>query len=283
MKQESLVEKVIYRLIKKHISGPTIGSAIAKAKQLNSKGIHASITFISQPPRDRAKANYITTTYMELVRQIARMGIRASVHTQLEQLGRNVSKEIAVENLKKILAVSNKYGVFVWYELHDKNDFETSKELNGTRGTGVALRNLDTALAYLKRKKAATELKVTCNPGMQEKKEERKVDGSYLRVIESVASTTKNLVLLSLNEGAVAKLIKNGSRYRKSLVFEYQLGYSERRLNAMLKKGARLSMYVPFGRDWTNYAVNNVPEGYMRALAGNLLKEPQPEQAEESV
>jgi hypothetical protein len=37
-----------------------------------------------------------------------------------------------------------------------------------------------------------------------------------------------------------------------------------------MKKGTKISVLVPFGKDWIKYAMNNVPEGYMRFVAGKL-------------
>src|ERR1039457_7223820 len=96
-----------------------MSSAISKAKQLNIKGIPASITFLAQPPQNTTKATYITATYMQLVREIARLGITANVHLTLEQLGSEISKEAALNNLKKVLEVSKRSGVFVWCEIKD--------------------------------------------------------------------------------------------------------------------------------------------------------------------
>ena len=40
-----------------------------------------------------------------------------------------------------------------------------------------------------------------------------------------------------------------------------------------MKKGAKVSVMVPFGKDWVKYATTNVPEGYMRFFAKRLLNE----------
>ncbi|MDE1825518.1 MAG: hypothetical protein KGH61_01610 [Candidatus Micrarchaeota archaeon] len=275
MKQSSFVERVIYRLIRKHISGPTMGSALARAKQLNSKGIPVSINFMSRPPQDRAKANYITTTYMQLVREIARLGVKASVHLQLQQLGSNLSDELAVENLQSVIDASRKCGVFVWCEVLDPaKDTTLVSRLSDPKGLGFAFSSVVHGMNYAKRHRPIKELKVMCKPEEQDVAE--KVEGKAkkpdsLESIEAIAQASRNLVLLSPKESIVEKLVKKNGKYRKSLIFEFQLGYGEKKLNKMLKKGTRISIYIPFGKDWASYAMNNVPEGYMRMLANSLL------------
>ena len=88
----TIVEGLLYRLIRKHIAGTTMSSAIEKAKELNGKKLPVSIAFLSDSARDSAKARYATTTYLELIRRIARMGLKASVQVPLGQIGYGVSR-----------------------------------------------------------------------------------------------------------------------------------------------------------------------------------------------
>lgn len=270
MKQGSIVERVIHRLVKKHISGPTMGSAIDRAKRFNEKGIPASITFISNNPQTKPKAAYITTTYMQLIREIARMGITASVHLQLDQLGAELSGDFAIKNLQSILEVSRKCGVFVWCEIKDHlRDAEVISRIDGAKGFGVALPNIEHGIEFARLHRHVRQLKVSCKEDHAENARLK----DPLSGIETIAKSAGNLVLLSLKESDAAKLVRKNPKYRKSLIFEFQLGYGDRKIGRMMKKGARLSMFIPFGKDWESYAINNVPEGYTRLLANRLLAE----------
>ncbi|MDE1856357.1 MAG: hypothetical protein KGH49_03955 [Candidatus Micrarchaeota archaeon] len=267
-KQGSIVERVIHRLVRKHISGPTMGSAIARAKEYNKKGMPVSINFISSAPQDKARANYNTTTYMQLAREIARMGIKATVHLKLEQLGSGLEREYAARNLDSILAVARKAGVFVWCELTDPfSETLLLEHVHDGKGMGVAVHSLEEAIRYAKANKAIKELKI-----MLGKKE---LDGKHEKTepIESITKSLRSVVLNSPNEGLASKLSKKGTKYRSSLILEFQLGYGEKKLGKMAKKGSRISVVIPFGKDWASYAMTNVPEGYTRALANRLLHE----------
>src|SRR5208337_4836274 len=118
LKEHPIVGRILYRLIKKHIAGTTMSSVIERAKELNGKKLPVSIAFLSDSAKDSTKAKYATTTYLELIRRIARMGLKASVQVPLNQIGSGVSEEVAVRNGKEILRTANKYGVFVWFELN---------------------------------------------------------------------------------------------------------------------------------------------------------------------
>ncbi|MDE1860355.1 MAG: hypothetical protein KGH72_01415 [Candidatus Micrarchaeota archaeon] len=266
--QEPLFEKVLHRLVKRHISGTTMSSAIEKAKELNSRNMAVAITFLSGAVTDKSKARYITTTYLELIRQISRLGIKASVQIPLEQLGMNVSRDTAIKNLQEIVAAGSKYGVFVWAEIDDTN-IDISRGIDeGKRAFGIAFPS-DDYKKYLKMYKQSRAVKLMFGGGAKKEK------GYYKSLVKEVSKrdTINNCVLSSLPENALWPIVNNGIRKEKSLALEFGMGYSSRKLAKAMKKGAKVSMMVPFGKDWVRYATTNVPEGYMRFLAGRLLKE----------
>lgn len=267
MQQESFVGKIIYRLIRKHIAGNTMGSALQKAKSINMKGVPVSITFLSDILDSRVKASYITTTYMQLIREVSRLGIKGSAHVLLEQLGSRISKEVAIENAKKVIEFGNKYGVFIWLESNDENNLLT--QFSSLKGVGAAFSSIEGADAYYRayaRRHKYSMIKVMCTSERKSKPAEE------ISVISRLANSSK-VVLLSPNDNIIEKFLKNGNKYKKSLIFEFPLGYSEKRLGKWIKKGAYTSMYIPFGKDWVRYTMSNVPDGYMKALAASLLSE----------
>jgi pyruvate carboxylase len=68
---EPFVERILHKLVRKHIAGTTMDSALEAAKELNSESIPATITFLSGNVLDKTKAKYNATAYAELVRRIA--------------------------------------------------------------------------------------------------------------------------------------------------------------------------------------------------------------------
>ncbi|MGC8776987.1 MAG: hypothetical protein ACP5P2_03575 [Candidatus Micrarchaeia archaeon] len=259
MEEDSFVAKIAHRLIRKHIAGNMMSSAIKKAKALNAKGLAASITFLSEAPKDSSKSNYITTTYVQLIREISRLGLKASVHVPIEQLGSNLSKENALSNAKKLVEFGNKYGVFIWFEGEDS---ELLRKLSSFKGVGIACKGAENAMKYAKNGKVDI-IKVVCSSKKAEEKE--------LNAIKELSKKAK-VVLLAQNDFIAEKLAK-GDGYKKSLVFEFQLGYSEKRLSKWMKKGAIVSVFIPFGRDWISYIINNMPQGYIQSIATSLLVE----------
>ena len=260
---EPIVERIIHGMVRKHIAGTTMDSALEAAKQLNSKNIPASLMFISSNVTDKAKAKYITTTYSELIRRIARSGLKAGVQVPLEQLGAGIDSETAMDNFSEIVAVGNKYGVFLWAEPDGMKSSVTSS-IARMKGVGIAI-NEDDAGNYKKYGRKLSSVKLVFRKPISDGKE------GAMKRLESLRKSFPRLVVARLPEKDISKVLKNKQKMDISIEFEF--GYSEKKIAMLAKKGVKVSVLVPFGKDWIKYAMNNAPESYMRFVARKLLKD----------
>lgn len=260
---EPIVERIIHRLVRKHIAGTTMDSAIDAAKDLNSKNIPVSLTFLSSNVVDKAKAKYITTTYSELVRRIARSGLKAGVHIPIEQLGGEIDSDAAMENFNEIVNVSNKYGVFLWVEAEKPNN-STMAAIAKMKGVGIAI-NEDYAESCTKYGDRFGSVKLMFKDYVPKGKT------GTVRRLEELKKHFPRIVLSHLPDKSLKEILK--SKQKNDVVVEFEFGYSEKKIGKALKRGANVSMLVPFGKDWIKYAMDKAPEGYMRFVAGKLLKE----------
>lgn len=266
LSEHTIVEGLLYRLIRRHIAGTTMSSAMIKARELNAKRLPVSIAFLSDSASDTAKARYATTTYIELIRRIARMGLKASVHVQLGQVGTGFSEEVASRNISEILAMANRYGVFAWLEMVE-GETRAPRFLRDAKGMGYAVGIGDSSEYLRANGDSVKALKIMCS-----KVENKEESAMMEKRIKFAAESTRNVVLQSAPENVMNKLV-NGGKYKKSVIFEFQLGYGAKAMSKIVKKGGKASVYVPFGKDWTQYAMNKVPESYARFLASKLLGE----------
>lgn len=268
MAERAIAERLLYRIIRRHIAGTTMSSAIDKARELNDRKLPVSIAFLSESAKDSTKARYATTTYLELIRRIARMGLKASVQVPLDQIGYDISDDVAEKNANEILSTARNYGVFVWLEIRS-NRFALPSFLHDAKGVGYAV-SVDYSDDYLHANRGDIKaLKLLCTEAHANGKEAAKrVSG----MVKNAAKTVRNAVVQSAPEGSMRELL-NGSNVKKSIIFEMQLGYSGKKISRIVKRGGRVSVYVPFGKDWEHYAVSRAPERYARFLATKILKE----------
>ncbi len=259
---EPFVERILHKLVRKHIAGTTMDSALEAAKELNSMNVPASITFLSGNVLDKSKAKYNATAYAELVRRIARSGIKSSIHVHIEELGSDIDEQLALDNIQTVLEAGSKYGVFLWVEPDGMSKAMVAK-IGKNKGVGLAV-NVLKIDDYSKLNSHVNSFKLSFKDyDIDDPKEASKT-------ISDIAKNADNVVVTSLNEKLMWKLVKSK---QKDVIFELGYGYSSHKIKKAIKKGAKMSVLVPFGKDWIKYAMNNVPEGYMRFVAGKLLKE----------
>ncbi|MEM3781770.1 MAG: hypothetical protein QXT43_02310 [Candidatus Micrarchaeaceae archaeon] len=281
---ESIVERILYKVVKRHIAGTTISSAIEKAKELNSRGVPVSLAFLSSEIDGLPKARYVANTYAELAHRIARFGLKASMQVPLEEIGYAISVESSLAYLHKITQLSSNLGIFTWVELPDR--IKGMVKLQG-KGVGYAV-----SAANLERVKGlcgntiklmfqnnalghGAEAEAEAKAHSSEARGDIYYDDKYdfeeeLETVQRALESASSVVLQAAPEKLISTLLKN-SAYKKSLIFEFQLGYAKKLLLRVKKKGWRVSMYVPFGKGWVNYAVTRIQGRYTRIIARRLL------------
>ncbi len=266
------MEKIVYKLVEKHIGGITMSAAVSKAKSFNARGITATISFLSDAPMERAKANYITATYMQLVRQIARMGVKGRIHIPMEQIGSGISEDVALANIGKINKTCMHYKVFGWYEIVDlEAEKGIAERLSKMENSGIAFQNVQDAREYIRSHRGVRNIKVSLKNGNGAEMHEEKDDDKRLNLSQElgfVLGKARDVTLL-LDDSALSEFIA-GDKKRKSVELEFYLG-NDKLLNKALKNGFRTSVYMPFGKEWIKYAVNLVPQGRMKGFAEKLL------------
>ncbi len=261
MDHEPIVERIIHRLVRKHIAGTTMDSALDSARSFAERRITPSITFLSSNAAERSKAKYITTTYSELVRRIARSGVKASVQVPIEQLGASIDEKEAVENLRAIAEAGKRYGVFVWVETDGIGKAAVSS-IAKMEGVGPVIQE-GLADEYAEAGKFRSAKIIF-------RDYEAKSKSDTLHRVESLRRSFHDLTIAGLQDKPLSEIIRGKAR---DVLIEFGFGDSDKKMNLALKKGANVGVLVPFGKDWIKYAMSSAPEGYMRFVAGKLLKE----------
>ncbi len=265
---------MLHRMVKKHIAGTTMSAALAKVEELNRRGIPASITFLTGRVDSKSRTRYVAITYLELIRRISRLGLKASVHIPSEQMGMQVDKDAAAKNISEIISTGNRCGVFVWLEA-EKPEVLPIGRLDGARGYGVAFPEHN-AKGFAKLRKGPRSAKILFT---EDRETKHAKDAMLLKELDGILKGSNNVVLSSPPERLLSSF-SNGGKYRGKAALEFKLGYSYKKLGNLAKKGAKVSVNVPFGKDWVDFAMNQVPEGYMRFLANSLLNEKSVEKVE---
>jgi proline dehydrogenase len=278
---DSGFQKNFFFLAKRFVPGETIESAIATVRELNARGMSATLDYLGEDVLERKAAVDTADTYLRILDALATSGVDSNVSVKLTAMGLLVGEEFALENLLRIMNRAK-----------ENADPFVRIDMEGSAVTEATLRVFEQAFArsgnvgivlqaYLKRTagdvRRAIELGARvrlCKGAYSEPPEI-----AYQRmpeIRENFVSLARELLLRGNYPGIATHDNRLIARVKEFVAeegiaperFEFQMLYGcrpnvQRRLVA---EGYRLRVYVPFGTHWAGYFYRRVLERRENAL-----------------
>jgi proline dehydrogenase len=260
---------------RRFIAGENVAEAIEAARAVQARGMLISLDLLGESVTTLAAADAATRQYLDVIDAIIASGIERNLSLKLTQLGLDVDKASAVDNLRKILERAGPAGFFVRIDMEQSAYTEVTLEIfetlwgHGYRQMGVVLQSSlyrsEQDLARVNAlgarvrlvKGAYKEPKSVAYP----KKED--VDAAYARMLK-VLITDGHYGAIGTHDPAMIELARDWARAHAITPdrFEFQMLYGVRRdLQTMLvNAGYRVRVYIPFGREWFPYFMRRLGE-----------------------
>jgi proline dehydrogenase len=258
---------------RRFIAGETVEEAIAAARALESRGLLQTLDYLGESVSSLAEAEAATRDYLRVADAVTQAGIGRNLSLKLTQLGLDVDRASAVDNLRKILERSD--GFFIRIDMESSAYTEVTLHIfemlweQGYHNIGIVLQ------ADLHRTEADEErigrlgANVRLVKGAYREpraiafQKKADVDAQYAKLVRkllerghypAIATHDVNMINVAREHAAKLQLGADG--------FEFQMLYGIRRdLQASLvKDGYRVRVYVPFGRQWFPYFMRRLGE-----------------------
>ena len=115
-----LVPKFIVGLFsKKYIAGSTLEEALEKIKELNSKGIMATVDILGEEISKEEDALKVVDEYKQVFIEIEKYKLDSNVSIKPTHLGLKIDKEFCYKNIRSIVEEAQKYNNFVRIDMED--------------------------------------------------------------------------------------------------------------------------------------------------------------------
>ena len=260
---------------RRFIAGESVDEAVAAVGPLASRGLLLTLDYLGESVKTTTEADAATREYLDILRTIVASGIERNISLKLTQLGLDVDRATAVDNMRRILEPADANGFFV------RIDMENSPYTEATIGILETLwqqghTQIGTVIqSYLRRSEGDIRRLNTMGSRV------RLVKGAYkepkdvaFQKKSDVDASFVDLMKLLLDEGtypAIAThdpdMIESTKSYARSRncgadKFEFQMLYGIRRdlQSALVKEGYRVRVYVPFGKQWYPYFMRRLGE-----------------------
>lgn len=261
--------------VRRFIAGEAIGEAIEAARALEARGFTETFDYLGESVKSLAEADAATRHYLTVVGAIAQSGVERNISLKLTQLGLDVDKASAVDNLRKILERAEPAEFFLRIDMENSPYTEVTLKIfetlwqQGYRRIGVVLQSdlhrSEGDLQRINRLGARIRLVKGAYKEPKSVAYQRKadVDATYVRMLK-VLITDGTYPAIATHDPEMIDLARRWAADHGVGAdrFEFQMLYGIRRdLQQMLvKAGYRVRIYLPFGREWFPYFMRRLGE-----------------------
>lgn len=282
-----LVPKPIVKFFSKiYIAGSTLEEGVAKVKELNAKGIMATMDLLGEFSTDEKICLQAADSYIEMLRTIDREKLDSNVSLKPTHMGLMISKDFCYQNIRRVVQEAQKLGNFVRIDMEDHTTTDTTieiylklKEEFGGQHVGTVIqaylrRTIDDINhliehkanlrlckgIYVEPKKVAFKDMAIINESFKYNLDKLLSNGCYT----GIATHDEKLIYHALT------VIDRLKLKRENYEFQMLLGVQEELRDILVKAGHRLRVYVPFGKDWYGYSTRRLKEN--PRMAGYVFK-----------
>jgi proline dehydrogenase len=273
------------------VAGETLDTALAAVARLNARGITASLDLLGESVHNEAEARAAGDAYLTMLDRIRERKADANVSVKLTAMGLDISEELCVATMHRILQRAREYGTFVRIDMEASEYTQRTLDLFEQRLYPAYRENVGIVLqSYLYRTFAdvqhANLLKARvriCKGAYKEPETvafpaKKDVDSNYVKCMQELMSKG-NYPGIATHDEAV---IREAKRYAKandiaSSRYEFQMLYGVRRdlQDRLVREGYRMRVYVPFGTQWYPYLMRRLAErpANVAFITGSVVKE----------
>jgi proline dehydrogenase len=258
---------------RRFIAGERVEDALAAARSVEALGCLQTLDYLGESVSSLAEADAATREYLGVVDAIMASGVERNLSLKLTQLGLDVDRASAVDNLRKILARAD--GFFVRIDMESSRYTDVTLDIfellwqQGYHQIGVVLQADLYRTEKDLRRVMALGARVRLVKGAY--KEPRSI--AYVHKADVDAAYARLMKML-LNEGRYPALATHDpaliEQTRQAATaqqigpdrFEFQMLYGIRRdlQVGLVKAGYRVRVYIPFGRQWFPYFMRRLGE-----------------------
>jgi len=249
---------IIKHFKKRYFAGETIDDVVKKAIELNNNGFHTTINPLGENFTDISDIDTYINECISLAQEIHNRSLSSHISIKPTALGLTTSYDDALQNISKILSITDKLPVFVRLDMEDIDytyyTIGLFKELRKSYGNiGITLQcNLNRTFSDV--------LELPPNSDIRLCKGAYKGDVNEISFnlfecfVESICRGFR-VSVATHNENLINKIIWSIS-YRgldDDIEFQTLYGVKGNMASKLLSDGYRVRIYVPYGKNWKYY------------------------------
>jgi len=279
------------RFASRFVAGETLDAAVAAVRELNGRGISASLDVLGESVTSVEEARSSAAMVVQTQERIAAEKLDCNVSVKLTQMGLDLDRGLCTENMGRILERGRDLGMFVRIDMESSAHTERTLDVferdflpvHGER-VGIVLQSylrrtasdVDRLLGVRARvrlcKGAYDEPAAVAFPAKAD------VDRSYAELMERLLERGNHPAIATHDPALIARARQFVAA--KGIMpdrFEFQMLYGVRRdlQEELQRAGFHVRVYVPFGTHWYPYFMRRLAErpANVAFIVGSVVKE----------
>ena len=279
-----------WRTASRFVAGTNLADALKAVRDLNSKGINATLDHLVEPTSAPEEAQQAAEDIFATLDAIgAEPGLRSNVSIKLTQIGMGLDESLCAENLERVLARARAAGTFIRVDMEDTPYTDKTINLHYLMREKAYENHGMVIQSYLFRSEADTRrllqdgIRIRSVKGAYNEPPDKAfpkkadVDANFDLItkimldaslaqnsnlsedgrfppIPAIATHDERRILFAKNYAEKIGLPKTG--------MEFQMLYGIRRdlQESLVKEGYLVRVYVPFGTHWYPYFMRRLAE-----------------------
>jgi proline dehydrogenase len=260
---------------RRFIAGETVEEAVEVARRLECRGLTQTLDYLGESVSSTAEADTATRDYLVILDKIVASGVGRNISLKLTQLGLDIDRVTALDNLRRILEPATTHGFFVRIDMENSPYTDVTLDIFETLW-GLGYRNLGVVLQSALYRSEADLTRVLAlgarvrlvkgayrEPASEAHQLKADVDAAYIRMATTLLERG-TFPALATHDPEVIDATRRIAAERGVAKdrFEFQMLYGIRRdmQNALVADGYGMRVYVPFGRQWFPYFMRRLGE-----------------------
>ncbi len=269
-----LPKSIVHIFAKKYVAGSTLADGVRVTKELNAKGILATMDVLGESIKSKAEAAETKEQYFELLDTIEKHKLNSNISVKPTALGLAIDKDYCKDLITEIIEKAKELNNFVRIDMEDSPftqiTIDMFKELRSKYdNVGIVLQ------AYLRRtyddvvdlNKIGTNYRlckgIYIEPEEIAFKGRQEVRDNFLKALEKMFDDGNYVGIATHDEYLIKesyRMIEEKKIPKDKYEFQMLYGVTEHLRDKINADGHKIRIYVPYGEQWYAYSIRRLQE-----------------------